>query len=137
MQPVPPPGVVSALVQHAAGSAAVRVEPVKQTLLNDAKAAGDRISNLYRTLGAFAVAAGVLLLINIFLVPADERKSELGMLRAMGLRRRALMGAFAAEGWLYAIVACTIGMLLGLGVGRAVMAGASRLTSGRDADFRL
>ncbi len=127
---------VSALMERAV-HVPLRVEPVKQTLLDEATSTGNRFSSIYRTLGSFAVAAGVLLLVNIFLMLADERKSELGMLRAMGLRRRALMGAFASEGWLYAIVACTVGMLLGLGVGRAVMAGASRLTSGSNADFRL
>ncbi|HEY1738740.1 MAG TPA: FtsX-like permease family protein [Acidimicrobiia bacterium] len=128
---------VTAALQRAVPSVPLRVEPVKQALLDDATATGNMFSSIYRTLGTFAVAAGVLLLVNIFLMLADERKSELGMLRAMGLRRRSLMGAFAIEGWFYAIIACTVGMLLGLGVGRLVMVGASRLTNGSNADFRL
>ncbi len=128
---------VTRVMQRAVPGVPLRVEPLKQTLLDAATSTGNRFSSIYRALGSFAVAAGVLLLVNIFLMLADERKSELGMLRAMGMRRRALMAAFAAEGWLYAIVACTVGMLAGLGIGRLVMAGASRLTNGSDADSRL
>ena len=65
----------------------------------------------------FAVAAGVLLLVNVFVMLADERRSELGMLRAMGMRRRLLVGALATEGWLYAVPASVLGAALGIGFG--------------------
>ena len=65
----------------------------------------------------FAVAAGVMLLVNIFVMLADERRSELGMLRAIGMRRAPLVGAFALEGWLYALIAAAVGSLVGIGVG--------------------
>ena len=38
-------------------------------------------------MGMFAVAAGILLLVNIFVMLSDERRSQLGMLRAIGMRR--------------------------------------------------
>lgn len=77
--------------------------PVKQTLLDLAAENGKGLSDLYFTIGMFAVAAGVMLLVNIFVMLADERRSELGMLRAIGMRRAPLVGAFALEGWLYAV----------------------------------
>ena len=95
------------------------------------------MSRLYSSLGAFAVLAGILLLVNIFFMLADERKSELGMLRAVGLRRASLIGAFATEGWCYAIVSAIAGTFVGLGLGRALMAAASRLFAGRSSDDRL
>src|SRR5205807_4350451 len=42
----------------------------------------------------FSVLAGVLLLVNIFVMLAQERKTELGMLQAIGLRRNRLVGSF-------------------------------------------
>ena len=72
-------------------------------MLDRAERSGQSLSRLYTSLGTFAVLAGILLLVNIFFMLADERKSELGMLRAVGLRRRSLVGAFAAEGWCYAV----------------------------------
>lgn len=124
-------------LQRALGGVTAKVDPVKRDALDLAKAAGDSLTQLYQFLGFFAVAAGILLLINIFRMLAEERRSELGMLRAMGLQRRALVGAFASEGWLYAVVASAVGVAVGLGVGRLVMAGAQRVFDQRNSDFRL
>ncbi len=109
------------------------VADVKHQVLDAATRAGDRLSQLYTALGIFAVLAGILLLVNIFFMLADERKSELGMLRAIGLRRASLLGVFATEGWFYAVLSAIAGTFVGLGLGRVIMAGASRiLTSGPD-----
>ena len=95
----------------------LRALPTKQTLLDLAEENGQGLSQLYFTIGMFAVAAGVMLLVNIFVMLADERRSELGMLRAIGMRRAPLVGAFALEGWLYALIAAAVGALVGIGVG--------------------
>lgn len=113
------------------------INPVKSDALDAADTAGESLTQLYSTVGSFAVFAGILLLVNIFLMLAEERKSELGMLRAMGMRRRSLVAAFAAEGWLYAIVASVVGAAAGLGVGRLVIGGASRIINGNDPETRL
>ena len=60
---------------------------------------------MFTAMGSFGVFAGLLLLINLFVMLAAERKSELGMLRAVGMRRGSLVGAFATEGFLYALAA--------------------------------
>ncbi|MGQ0803474.1 MAG: FtsX-like permease family protein [Actinomycetota bacterium] len=108
------------------------VLPVKQDLLEGADEAGRGLTELYTSMGMFAIAAGILLLVNIFVMLAEERKSELGMLRAVGLRRSALVGAFATEGWLYALVSSVIGTFLGLGLGRAITGIASRILSSEE-----
>ena len=107
---------VAAVSAKLAGLSA-RPQPVKQDLLERADKAGRSLSQLYFTIGMFAVAAGVLLLVNVFVMLADERRSELGMLRAMGMRRRPLVGALATEGWLYALPASALGAVLGIGFG--------------------
>jgi len=108
--------VVPAVEAVLGGSDAV-VRPVKRDLLTAATEAAESLTQLYFTMGMFAVAAGVLLVVNIFVMLADERRSELGMLRAIGLRRLPLVGAFTAEGWLYSLVAGAIGALLGIAFG--------------------
>jgi putative ABC transport system permease protein len=110
-----------------------RAQPVKRDLLARADKAGQSLSQLYFTIGMFAVAAGVLLLVNVFVMLADERRSELGMLRAMGMRRRSLVGALASEGWLYAVPASAIGAVLGIGFGWLIAWRADEiLSSGRE-----
>ena len=90
---------------------------VKRDLLDAATEAADGLTQLYFTMGMFAVAAGILLVVNIFVMLGDDRRSELGMLRAIGLKRFPLVGAFAAEGWVYSIVAGVLGAVVGIGVG--------------------
>ncbi len=106
---------------------AASVNDRKQAVLDHAERSGQSLSRLYTSLGTFAVLAGILLLVNIFFMLADERKSELGMLRAVGLRRSSLVGAFATEGWCYAVVSAIAGTFVGLGLGRALMAAAAKL----------
>jgi putative ABC transport system permease protein len=119
------------------GDAPVSVNNRKQAVLERAQQAGQSLSRLYSSLGAFAVLAGILLLVNIFFMLADERKSELGMLRAVGLKRGSLIGAFATEGWCYAVVSSIAGTFAGLLLGRALMAAAARLFATRTTDTRL
>jgi putative ABC transport system permease protein len=53
---------------------------------------------------------------------AAERKPELGMARAVGMRRSWLVGAFATEGWIYALVSAVVGTIVGIALGRGIVA---------------
>ena len=109
----------------------VDIEPVKQTVLELADEEGDAFRELFIAIGSFAVFAGILLLVNIFVMLAEERKSELGMLRAVGLKRRDLVRIFVIEGSVYAVAAAVLGALLGILVGRVIIL----VTSGIFASF--
>ena len=109
----------------------------KVALLDRADRNGSQLAQIYSSLGTFGVLAGILLLVNIFFMLADERKSELGMLRAVGLRRSALIGAFATEGWCYALTSAVAGTFVGLGLGRVIMAFAAKLREHGPANSRL
>lgn len=123
---------VGALERQLSGLSA-RARPVKRDLLDRADKAGRSLGQLYFTVGMFAVAAGILLLVNVFVMLADERRSELGMLRAMGMRRRTLVGALASEGWLYAVPASALGAVFGIGFGWLIAWRAGQiLGSGRE-----
>ncbi|MGQ0519963.1 MAG: ABC transporter permease [Actinomycetota bacterium] len=97
------------------------VGPVKRDLLRNADEAGAQFTELFSAIGFFSVLAGVLLVVNIFVMLAQERRAELGMLRAVGLRRSALVASFSLEGWLYALAAAAAGVVVGLGVGRLIV----------------
>ena len=59
----------------------------------------------------------MLLIFLIFVMLAAERKHELGIARAVGMRRGHLMRMFAFEGALYALLASALGSVAGVGVG--------------------
>jgi putative ABC transport system permease protein len=122
-------GAAVAAIDRELSGVAARARPVKRDLLERADKAGNSLSQLYFTVGMFAVAAGVLLLVNVFVMLADERRSELGMLRAMGMRRRTLVGALATEGWLYAVPASALGAALGIAFGWLIAWRADQLLS--------
>src|SRR5215218_6287683 len=99
----------------------------KRELLDQAEGVGAEFGALFLFIGSFAIIAGVMLLVNVFVMLAEERKAELGMLRAVGLRRGRLVRGFVLEGTVYALVAATLGVAAGLGVGRAVVAVTARI----------
>jgi putative ABC transport system permease protein len=103
------------------------VDKPKQEVLDEARQAGDSLGSLFLFVGSFAVIAGVLLLVNVFVMLAEERKPELGMLRAVGMRRGRLVRGFVVEGAVYALAAAALGVAAGLAVGRAVVEVAARI----------
>ncbi|CAN5734614.1 ABC transporter permease [soil metagenome] len=92
-------------------------EPVKKDAIEQADEGGETFTSIFLLFGQFSVAAGVLLIFLIFVMLAAERKHELGIARAVGMRRGHLMRMFAFEGAMYAVIASAIGSVLGVGVG--------------------
>jgi len=101
--------------------AQLRIETAKQDSLDAAEQQGREFSELFIGIGSFAIIAGILLLVNIFVMLAEERKSQLGMLRAVGMRRGFLVRAFVIEGGSYSLVSAVLGAALGIGVGWAIV----------------
>jgi putative ABC transport system permease protein len=128
---------VTADIEEALGAdSGLRIEPVKQQTLSDAEDQGDQFGELFLGIGSFAVVAGVLLLVNIFVMLSEERKGQLGMLRAVGMRRSHLVRTFVIEGSVYALGAGILGAALGIGVGWAIARLATPIFGGAD-DFAL
>jgi putative ABC transport system permease protein len=65
----------------------------------------------------FSIAVGVLLIFLIFVMLAAERRAEMGMSRAVGLKRRHLTQMFLFEGTAYTLGASVAGVVLGVAVG--------------------
>src|SRR5712691_7152379 len=87
----------------------------------------DRLSQVFVLLGFFTVIAGILLIINIFVMLAEERKGEMGVARALGMRRTNLFQSFVSEGLLYALLASLVGSFVGLLVAAVILWGFSQV----------
>lgn len=129
--------VAERLEARVAGLPGVEVRESKANLLDVAAAQGDQFSQLFIGFGSFSVIAGILLLVNIFVMLAEERKTELGMLRAVGLKRAHLVRSFGLEGAIYALVASIAGALVGVGVGRVIVYVTSGLFASDDFELSL
>ena len=81
-----------------------------------AETIGSVFVSFFLVFGLFAIAAGVLLIFLIFVMLAAERRSEMGMARAVGMQRLHLTETFLAEGVAYDVGSAAVGSVLGLGV---------------------
>jgi len=147
------PGLVRAVfVSNTAGVSATdavirQLEPVvsplgletdntKQDALKTADSMGAAFMSMFTTFGSFSIAAGILLIFLIFVMLAAERRSELGIARAVGTRRGHLIQMFVYEGLAYDVVAAAVGALIGIGVAYLmVLAIASSFGSVADVDI--
>jgi putative ABC transport system permease protein len=72
------------------------------------------MTTFFLLLGLFSIAAGMLLIVMIFVMLAAERKPEMGMARAVGLSRNHLVQMFMSEGTAYNLLAAMVGAGLGV-----------------------
>jgi putative ABC transport system permease protein len=94
---------------------APRISPTKQDGLEEAEEIGNIFSTFMFIFGLFSIAAGILLIFLIFVMLAAERRPEMGMARAVGMKRSHLMQMFMSEGLIYDAGAALVGTLLGIG----------------------
>jgi putative ABC transport system permease protein len=106
------PRVMERLEPVAAGLG-LEAQSVKEDAIDDADAAGNAFMSFFTTFGSFSIAAGILLIFLIFVMLAAERRSELGIARAIGTRRGHLVELFTFEGAAYDVAAAIVGALLG------------------------
>jgi putative ABC transport system permease protein len=99
------------------GTAGLKVQETLQSSLATAESAGSSVSTLFLVLGLFSIVAGAMLIVGIFVLLAEERKGEMGMLRAIGLTRRELVYSYYFEGLAYSAGSALAGTVLGVGVG--------------------
>ena len=110
---------------------------IKNDILRGAEQAGTAISVFFLTFSTFSIASGILLIFLIFVLLAGARKSEMGMARAVGAKRRNLIEMFVFEGTAYALVSAAIGVLLGLAVSALMVGTLNSIFSSFDDDFTL
>ena len=121
---------VTAKIRSLLGSATGTVTAVqtpKHDVLKAARDAGNGMGSLFLFIGSFCIIVGIVLLMNIFVMLAEERKQEMGMLRAIGMKRSRLVRSFLIEGSFYALAASVLGVIFGIGVGRLAVVVAARI----------
>ena len=107
-----------------------RVFDVKRNLLDDADDAGSFVTTFFLGMSMFSIAVGILLIFLIFVMLAAARRSEMGMARAVGAKRRHLVQMFTFEGTAYALVSAAVGVMLGLAVSAVMIVILNRIFTG-------
>nr|MBP8108267.1 FtsX-like permease family protein [Caldilineaceae bacterium] len=93
----------------------------KNSVVQVAEIGGSVFTTVFTIFGIFSIFAGVLLIFLIFVMLAAERRSEMGMARAIGMRRGHLVQMFVSEGMVYDLLAAALGIVLGLGISYAMI----------------
>ncbi len=86
----------------------------KKESVDNAIQSFDMFTKLFLVLGTFTIIAGITLIINIFVMLSEERKEEMGISRAVGMRRKDLRLTYLFEGLVYSTVSSFIGVILGV-----------------------
>lgn len=78
-----------------------------------------------------AIFVGAFLIYNAFSMTVLERTREIGVLRALGVVRRQIVGLILVEALLLAVVGSALGILGGIGLAQGLIAGMSGLLATR------
>ena len=101
----------------------LELNPLKSDIVDEANEIASLFVSIFTTFGLFSIGVGVLLIFLIFSMLAAERKSEMGLSRAVGMQRHHLVRMFIAEGAIYSLGAAAVGALVGVGVGFGLVYG--------------
>ena len=115
----------------------LNVQDIKSDLLDFATTIASGILSIFIIMGLFSMMAGVMLIFLIFVMLAAERKPEMGIARAVGMRRRHLVQSFIYEGLAYDLISALVGALLGIGVGLAMVSIMANIFASEGNGFEL
>ncbi|MFI1194406.1 ABC transporter permease [Micromonospora sp. NPDC020750] len=130
------PQPFTALVQLTPGTAVSQVQPQLEALVADSPevSVADRASfieqqtsgfdtllTMIQILLALAIVIAVLGIINTLALSVLERTRELGLLRAIGLRRAQTMRMITVEAVVISVFGALLGVVVGTGLGAAVV----------------
>lgn len=112
---------------------ALNVETTKADIVDRAQQAGSDFTRFLTTLSSFTIVAGLLLVVNLFTMLGQERRVEMSVMRALGMKRSHLTASLTLEGTLYAIPGAIVGSILGLGLAYILIEAINRFIVGPDA----
>ncbi|MFY9586606.1 MAG: FtsX-like permease family protein [Actinomycetota bacterium] len=124
----------------ALGTSGVEAHDAKVNDVEQAKKNTEFIKTFLVALSVLIMAAGAALVVNLISMLAEERRAQLGILRALGLTRRRLVLLSVIEGAVYSLAAAAVGVLAGIPVGRVISSRFAHAFSefgGGDFDFRF
>ena len=114
-----------------------RVLEVKRRGLDFADDVGSGVTTFFMVFSLFSISVGILLIFLIFVMLASARRSEMGMARAVGAKRRHLVQMFTFEGTAYSLVSAAVGVVMGLAISAGMIVIINRLIASFGDDFPL
>jgi ABC-type antimicrobial peptide transport system permease subunit len=108
----------------------LRVLEVKRLSQELADRWGAALTTVFVVLGLFSIATGTMLVVLIFVMLAAERRTELGVMRALGARQGRVAATLLYEGLLYDLVAAAVGVAVGVAVALALIAMSANVLAG-------
>ena len=90
----------------------LRVDDEKRDGVKLAETVATGVTTIFSIFGSFSIMVGMLLIFLVFVLLAAARSTELGMARAVGLKRRDLVQLFTYEGTIYAFLAAIVGTVV-------------------------
>lgn len=103
------------------------VVDLKRAALDRAEEYGAVLTRIFVIVGLLAIVAALTLVFLVFVLLAAERRRELGVLRAVGMRRGQVTATFLFEGLAYDLLGALLGVGIGVGAGAIAVAVASGL----------
>ncbi|MBM4460785.1 MAG: FtsX-like permease family protein [Chloroflexi bacterium] len=82
---------------------------------------------VFNGLGLLTLFMGAFIIFNTFRTIVAERRHDIGMLRAIGASRGAIIGLIMSEGLVQGIAGTAIGLVLGYALGAIIMRGAATM----------
>jgi putative ABC transport system permease protein len=76
------------------------------------------VSTMFLIFSSFVIIAGLALTVNIYVSLAEDRRSTMGISRALGMRRGHVIRLSLYEGLFYSLLAAIVGVIVGLGLAR-------------------
>lgn len=107
-------GDINAILKPLEPTTGLKIVDDKAEAIDNAKTMSQMFTSLFFVFGAFSIIAGIALVVNIFTMLGEERKGEMGVARAIGMKRAQLRRLFTYEGTLYAALAAAVGSVLGV-----------------------
>jgi putative ABC transport system permease protein len=86
----------------------------------------DSLLNLITAMLILAIVIALLGVVNTLALSISERTREIGLMRAIGMRRGQLRQIVAAESMIISVIGALLGTMLGLGLGAALAAALTR-----------
>jgi putative ABC transport system permease protein len=105
------------------------VKEDKGTGISEAMEDMDMSIKVFVSLSSFSIIAGITLIVNIFVMLSEERMEEMGISRAVGLKRSGLRLAYLFEGTMYSFLSSLMGVAVGVGAGWVIILILEKLVS--------
>jgi len=106
-----------AAVSRIAGGTSLVVSEVRRDAAAQLQGTTAAVFGPYLGFSALTVLAAIALIVNLVLALAEERRSRLAVLRALGLTRAGLVALSVLEGAIYSLAAATVGVAAGVPAG--------------------